>query len=574
MWPIPHSVFETQTGVPFLHPRPLSVILMPPSYDLEHILNAIAEPVFVKDRAHRWIFLNDAYCRLIGVERSSLLGKSDYDFFPQAEADLFWQMDELVFETGKENASEEQFTDSHGIQHLITTKKMLYVNHAGDKFIVGCINDLTQQSLMRRELEQAREKLEQKVHERTVELEAINERLYEQITNHERTSELLRHSQKMEAIGQLAGGIAHDFNNLLNIIIGYGALIERWPGSEPKVLEAAEHIISAAETAASLTRQLLAFSRKQVLQPEILELNELVNKVGGMLGRLIGEDIQLEIKAAPDTGSIRVDRGQFEQVIINLAVNARDAMPSGGKLTIATAPTESVTRSFEGDTPQQKEYVAVIVSDTGKGMQPEVQAHIFEPFFTTKEQGKGTGLGLATVYGIVTQSSGTISVRSSPGMGSTFTILLPKVEGRSVSPGRKSDKALPQRGFGTVLLVEDQKDLRILLREVLLSHGYIVIDVASGVEAIAASTGRHDVALLITDIVMPGMRGWELAKILRSKNPNMKVLYISGHTDTDLINDGAHLVDGTFLEKPFRPEVLLSKVQEIMCPQQAHKQSI
>jgi PAS domain S-box-containing protein len=535
-------------------------------YDLEHVINAIADPVFVKDRQHRWLLLNDACCKFIGFERSVLIGKSDYDVFPKAEADVFWEKDELVFATGDENGSDEQFTDAAGITHFITTKKMLYVSPAGETFIVGCIRDLTEQNRIQQDLQRARDELEQKVHERTLELAAINQALSKQIAEHDRTAEQLRQSQKMEAIGQLAGGIAHDFNNLLNVIIGYASLVERWPASDPRLRDNAQHIIDAAETAASLTRQLLAFSRKQVLQPEVLELNEIVQAVGTLLRRLIGEDIELEIKPSAGVGSIRVDRGQFEQVIINLAVNARDAMPSGGKLTIETSTVESVAENGNGDSSATREYVAMRVTDTGKGMRPEVQAHIFEPFFTTKEQGKGTGLGLATVYGIVTQSNGRIAVRSAPGVGTTFTILLPQVEKQPSCTLLQQSKMLPLPGSETVLLVEDQRELRILLREVLRSHGYAVLEAASGTEAIAVARDRDDVDLLITDIVMPGMRGWELAQKLFSLHSNLKVLYISGHTDTDLINEGALLSGGIFLEKPFRPELLLSRVDEILRP--------
>ena len=535
-----------------------------PSHDLENVLNAVADPIFVKDRQHRFVLLNDACCRFIGRDRSTLLGKSDYDFFPKPEADVFWQMDELVFETGRENVNEESFTGSDGVTHLITTKKMLYISDSGERFIVGCIRDLTDLSLAQRELQRARHELEEKVLERTLELAAMNQALSRQIADHDRTSEQLRQSQKMEAIGQLAGGVAHDFNNLLNVIIGYGSFVEHWPGADAKLNDVARHIIDAAETAASLTRQLLAFSRKQVLQPEVLELNEVVATVGNMLRRLIGEHIEIDIRTSPDTGSVRVDRGQFEQVIINLAVNSRDAMPNGGRLTIATSAVESLPQAVNGPATATGKYVALTVTDTGKGMAPEVQAHIFEPFFTTKEQGKGTGLGLATVYGIVTQSNGSISVHSAPGEGTMFTLLFPQVEKQAAGPASRVARILPQPGSETLLLVEDQSDLRLLLRRILQSQGYTVLEAASGEAAIAAASHRRDIDLLITDIIMPGMRGWELSQRLSQLNPKLKVLYISGHTDTDLISEGALLDGGIFLEKPFKPEVLLTKVRDIL----------
>jgi PAS domain S-box-containing protein len=546
---------------------------MLPPYDLENILNAIADPVFVKDRQHRWVLLNDAFCKFIGHGRASLIGKSDYDFFPQTEADVFWQKDELVFQTGEENDNTEQFTAADGSTHFITTRKMLYTSAAGDKFIVGCIRDLTDLNRAQHDLLNARQQLEEKVLERTLELAAMNQALSRHIADHDRTAEQLRQSQKMEAIGQLAGGVAHDFNNLLNVIIGYGSLIEHWPTADANLNDIAQHIIDAAETAASLTRQLLAFSRKQVLQPEVLELNEVVTTVGNMLRRLIGEHIEIDIRTSPAAGSMRVDRGQFEQVIINLAVNARDAMPTGGRLIIETSTVELLPQTVNGPTPAPGKRVALTVTDTGKGMLPEVQAHIFEPFFTTKEQGKGTGLGLATVYGIVTQSDGSISVRSTPGKGTTFTLLFPQVEEQSAGPAPRLARILPQPGSETLLLVEDQADLRLLLRRILQTQGYTVLEAASGEEAIALATDRHDIDLLITDIIMPGMRGWELSQKLSVLHPKLKVLYISGHTDTDLISEGALLDGGIFLEKPFKPEVLLSKVREILRPTTAPARS-
>jgi len=534
---------------------------MPLSYDLAHVINSIADPIFVKDRQHRFVLLNDACCKFIGLDRSSLIGKSDHDFFPRAEADVFWAKDELVFETGEENNNEENFTDTQGVTHSILTRKTRCVSPSGEAFIVGCISDLTERNRMQRELQTAREQLEAKVRERTSELAQMNDALSLQIEHNERTSEHLRQSQKMEAIGQLAGGIAHDFNNLLNVIIGYGTLVQNWSDTDESLQETAGHIIKAAETAASLTRQLLAFSRKQVLQAEVLEVDSMLCSVGSILRRLIGEDIELDLRAGAGVDTIKVDRGQFEQVIMNLAVNARDAMPPGGKLSIQT----SNACQCREDHGVPGEYVKIEVIDTGKGMSPETQAHIFEPFFTTKEQGRGTGLGLATVYGIIAQSNGRIEVRSSLGEGSTFTIFLPKVAENAPVPIRQQIARGFQSGTGTILLVEDQRDLRTLLREVLRSTGFTVLEAASGSEALETAASCHgNIDLLITDIVMPGMRGWELAGKMARFYPAMKVLYMSGHTDTDLRSDGSLKQGDILLEKPFRPDFLITKIHEIL----------
>jgi PAS domain S-box-containing protein len=543
-----------------------------PLYDLEQLLNAIPDPVFVKDRQHRWVLLNDAYCRFMGHAREQLIGKSDRDFFPAAEADVFWDKDEYVFDTGAENTNDENFTDSSGYRHCITTKKSLYVSSTGEKFIVGCIRDVTELQHAQQALQAARDQLEETVQKRTAELAATNEALLQQIAETDRTAEQLRQSQKMEAIGRFAGGVAHDFNNLLNIIIGYTALIEARASSDLALCENAGQITKAADQAATLIRQLLAFSRKQVLQPELLDLQQVLSGMKSMLGRLLGEDVEVNIQADVPA-CIKADRGQIEQVILNLAVNARDAMPLGGKLGIEVRPVEINDYQTSHNGIQPGRYVRLSVSDTGEGMDPGTQAHIFEPFFTTKEPGKGTGLGLATVYGIVTQSNGHIRVLSTPGQGTTFSIYLPFVAGVIPMPAPTPDLPCVRHGSGTILLVEDEADLRKLFREVLQAKGYKVLEAASGEMALgiaSAHSGRID--LMITDVIMPGMRGWELAQRLRPVRQEMKVLYMSGHTDGDLSEQGADIRCGMLLEKPFRPDVLLLKVQELLAskPESRH----
>jgi PAS domain S-box-containing protein len=537
--------------------------------DFERIVNTIADPIFVKDRQHRWILLNDAYCRFMGVERKQVIGKSDYEFFPTNEADVFWEKDELVFKIGAENVNDEEFTDSAGVTHSITTKKSLYVSATGEKFIVGCIRDLTDLKRGRQDLQHARDRLELLVRERTAELAATNKALLQQIAENERTSDQLRQSQKMEAIGLLAGGIAHDFNNLLNVIIGYTAIMESDAGAGSRLREKATQARIAAEKAASLTRQLLAFSRKQVLQPEVLALNDILTSMGKMLPSLIGEDIELLIVPEASVGCVKADRGQIEQVILNVVVNARDAMPLGGKLTLETSNTEFTSGHSRGGGIEPGQYVLLAVTDTGKGMDAATQAHIFEPFFTTKAAGKGTGLGLSTVYGIVQQSGGHIRVHSRPGQGTTLNIYLPQVAEAvpMTTPTVVEGTAVEglSRGSETILLVEDLENLRTLLREVLQSKGYTVFE-ADSAEMAMETASRHNgrIDLLVTDIVMPGTRGWKLAQHLVTLRPEMKVLYISGYTDTDLCNDNALIAGAALLEKPFRPDVLLLKVRDIL----------
>lgn len=498
------------------------------------------------------------------VDRQQVIGKSDYDFFPKSEADVFWEKDECVFETGAENVNDEEFTDNAGVTHSITTKKSLYVSATGEQFIVGCIRDLTELKRSQQGLQYAHDRLELLVRERTAELAATNRALLQQMAENERTSDQLRQSNKMEAIGLLAGGIAHEFNNLLNVVIGYAAIMESDAGASSHLREDATQVRTAAEKAASLTRQLLAFSRKQVLQPEILVLNDILASMEKMLTSLIGEDIDLSIVSGECLGCVKADRGQIEQVIVDLIVNARDAMPRGGKLTIETSNAELTNECAHEHGMEPGKYVTLAVTDTGEGMDDATQAHIFEPFFTTKASGKGTGLGLSTVYGIVKHSEGQIRVSSHPGQGTTLKIYLPQAVESVRLQSTKRVEGLSQ-GSETILLVEDQENLRRLLREVMRAKGYAVLEADCAKTALEAAD-RHNgpIDLLITDIVMPGMRGWMLAQHLTKVRPEMKVLYISGYSDADLLNDSAMIAGAAFLEKPFSPDVLLLKVKEML----------
>jgi len=390
--------------------------------------------------------------------------------------------------------------------------------------------------------------------------------MLQDITERKRLELQLRQAQKMEAVGRLAGGVAHDFNNLLTIINGFAALLSRQTSAEDPRHEQLKEILTAGETAASLTRQLLAFSRRQLLEPRVLGLNSVVADIENMLRHLIGEDVELVTTLQPDLGRVKVDPGQIEQVIMNLVVNARDAMPQGGKLLIETSDVEIDEDYVRSHAPMLPgKYVMMAVSDTGCGMDLETQAHIFEPFFTTKEEGRGTGLGLATVYGIVKQSGGFIWVYSEPGRGSTFKIYFPRVE--EVLPTAKTVKVRAQRveGSKTVLVVEDEAGVRSLVCQALAAHGYKVLEAAGAARALKISKQHtQPIDLLLTDVVMPRTSGKELAKRLSSLHPETKVLYMSGYTDDAVVRLGLSEGGTPFLQKPFGPDALLLKVHEVL----------
>jgi PAS domain S-box-containing protein len=376
--------------------------------------------------------------------------------------------------------------------------------------------------------------------------------------------EQLRQAQKMEAVGQLAGGIAHDFNNLLTAIIGNGELLLReMEPADPRRLDLLE-INRAAHRAATLTRQLLAFSRKQILQPRLLNLNQVVSELSTMLRRVIGEHVELRLDLDPTLGPVLADPGQMEQVITNLAVNGRDAMPSGGTLTIRTANLDGAHVPHSG--PDEGEllgpHVALAVTDTGVGMDDRTRARLFEPFFTTKELGRGTGLGLATVYGIVRQSGGHIRVHTRLHEGSTFTIYLPLAEGPSDAEDDGSGMAEAPGGAGTVLVVEDEEAVRTLASRVLRGKGYRVLEAASADLALAILGGsREPIDLLLTDVVMPGMSGPALAQRLVGRHPSLRVLYMSGYAEEAIERQGSLPAGGDLLEKPFTADQLARRVR-------------
>ncbi len=386
------------------------------------------------------------------------------------------------------------------------------------------------------------------------------------VTERKRLEEQLRQAQKLEGIGRLAGGIAHDFNNLLTAILGYtDLLLAGLSEDDPRASDMRE-IRRAAASGAALTRQLLAFSRKQILQPALLDLNLAVLNQERLLRRLIGENIAVVLQLEPALGRVHADPTQIDQVIVNLAVNARDAMPHGGTLTIATAHVdvgEAAARANSWVVPGR--YVRLRINDTGHGMTPEVQAHLFEPFYTTKASGQGTGLGLSTVYGIVKQSGGFISVESTPGTGTTFLIDLPRVEARAPATEAPRRQLVSTAGTETILLVEDDDHVRDLARRALEQQGYTVIVARDPREALLTYTdhGRR-IALVLTDVVMPGMSGAALAERLTRVRPDLKVLYMSGYTEDAIVHHGVLRTGVAFLPKPFTPETLTRKVRDFL----------
>jgi nitrogen-specific signal transduction histidine kinase/ActR/RegA family two-component response regulator len=379
------------------------------------------------------------------------------------------------------------------------------------------------------------------------------------------SEELLLQSQKMEAVGRLAGGIAHDFNNLLTVITGYSGLALDQLGNGNALRRDIEQIADAANRAVTVTGQLLAFSRRQMLQPRAVDLNVVVRETDSLLRRLIGEDIELVTRLEPGLAPVFADPGQLEQVIVNLAVNARDAMPRGGTLTLATRTVQLPPGADAPGDLAAEGYTALTVADTGHGMDDDTRGHVFEPFFTTKENGKGTGLGLATVYGIVKQTGGDITVDSEPGRGTTFTISLPVDTSGSRPADARADGEVVRGGVETILLAEDEGVVRDLITQMLEQRGYTVLSAGDGIEALdVASEHSGAIDLLVTDVVMPRLSGRELAEHVTRDHPAMRVLYISGYTDDAVLRHGVLEAYTPFLQKPFTAETLARAVRVAM----------
>jgi two-component system cell cycle sensor histidine kinase/response regulator CckA len=421
-----------------------------------------------------------------------------------------------------------------------------------------------------------RTELEQEAGSRTADLESANANLLLEIAEHMKTEKSLRdtqeqlhHAQRLEAVGRLAGGIAHDFNNLLSIVLGYSMSIMAELAEDSALHADLAEIRRAGDRAAELTRQLLAFGRQQVLEPRVLDLNEVTLRMDRMMRRVLGEDIDIVTLPGKELWQTKLDPGQIEQVIVNLLINARDAMPHGGTLTLETNNQffdADYAHAHVGASPGA--HVVLAVSDTGAGMSRETQARAFEPFFTTKQKGKGTGLGLATVFGSVKQSGGHIWLYSEIGKGTTFKLCFPRctdaITGASYEPVRVEPQAVP-RGTETILLVEDDAQLRNMARAILLRLGYRVLDAADGVEALKLiEQERGEIQLLLTDVVMPHMNGRELARRLADTRPLTKVLYMSGYTDNAIVHNGILDHGVAYLQKPLTPDALARKVRQVL----------
>ncbi len=487
------------------------------------LAESAAAAIFIS-QGDRMVYANAATAHILGVDPQGLLGREFWDFIHPDSRELVRERREVRLR-GSEVLSryEMKILTAEGKERWIDFTATM-VEWEGKPAVLGTAFDVTE-----------RKKLE----------------------------EQFRQAQKMEAVGRLAGGIAHDFNNLLGVIIGYSELLLETPAvGDPAVRRKIDEIHKAATRAASLTRQLLAFSRQQVLEPRVLSVNTVVAEMEKMLRRLIGEDIELVTRLDDGLGLVKADPGQLEQVLMNLAVNARDAMPRGGRLLLQTSNVDvDETMARQRATFKPGRYALLSVSDTGVGMEDEVRAHLFEPFFTTKEKGKGTGLGLATVYGIVKQSGGYIWVYSEPGRGSTFKIYLPRVDetDQEIRPAPVELETL--HGTETVLVVEDEDSLRQLMCEFLGQSGYTVLQAGDATAALAIAGKHSEIRLLVTDVVLPGRSGRELAEELQKERPDIKVVYVSGYTDDAMLRHGIDDPGVAFLQKPFSRDALLRKVR-------------
>jgi PAS domain S-box-containing protein len=501
------------------------------------VVEGTSDAVYVKDLDGRYLLINAAGTRFLGATEAEVIGKRASELLTPEDADAVAAHDRQVTTSGASETFEERVT-AGGVTRTFVSTKSVYRDARGDAIgVIGISSEVT-------------------------DLKRLETRLWQ--------------AQKMEAAGRLAGGVAHDFNNLLTVITGYAFMLRQALPADSEACGDVEQVLSAAERGADLTRQLLAFSRRQRLQPQVIDLGQPVAAVSGMLRRVIGEDITLQTEIAPNAWPVLADPGQLEQVVMNLALNARDAMPQGGTLRLRTANVE-IDGAAARDRPELPtgHYAALFVEDTGAGIAPAALPRLFEPFFTTKEQGKGTGLGLATVYGIVKQSGGFVFVDSALGRGSRFSVFLPRHEPRD-EPRRERPSlkaaapavSAPARGAETILLVEDEVGVRVAVRRMLERQGYRVVAVADGAQAIehlAESEARgRSIDLVLSDVVMPEQGGRALGEALAARWPGQRLLYMTGYTEDEILRRGLAARGAGVLEKPFTPARLAEAVRRAL----------
>jgi two-component system, cell cycle sensor histidine kinase and response regulator CckA len=538
------------------------------------LLDKVPGVVGYWDRELKNRYANAAYLEWFGLTSDAVRGRHIREVIGEKLYSLNTPYIQAALD-GKPQLFEREIVDPTGARRRAQAR---YIpDHDGarvDGFFV-LLTDVTDLREAQDALQTAQAQLEHRVALRTQELQQANRALAAEVEERKRTEatlreteEQLRQSQKMEAIGVLAGGVAHDFNNLLSVVLGYVDLLLEDSDLQANAQSDLREVRRAAAQAVDLTAQLLAFSRRQVLSPRVIDLNQTLVAITRMIRRILGEDIELKLATSEGLGHVRVDPSQIEQVLLNLVVNARDAMPKGGKLTIETANVE-LDDSYSGQHPDVApgRYVMLGVSDTGVGMDRETQARIFEPFFTTKTKGRGTGLGLATIFGIVKQSHGSVFVYSEPGAGATFKIYLPRVSDALDVASAPAESACPTPATATILLVEDDDAVRRVVHAVLVRAGYRVLGAASGDDALALSEGHPGpIDLLLTDVVMPRMSGKQLAERLLERRPGLPVLYVSGYTDNSVVHHGVLDAGVSFLQKPITPGALLAKLREVLAP--------
>jgi PAS domain S-box-containing protein len=532
---------------------------------LSSIVENIPAMIFVKNaETLRFELFNKAGEELLGIPREAMIGRGDSDFFPPDQAAFFEEKDRGVLNDKKLVDIPLEPIDTAQGRRWLHTKKIPVLDKEGvARFLLGISLDITDRHEAEEALRRVQDELERRVVERTRELSLTVARLEKEISDREKaesalqkSEDQLRHAQKMDAVGRLAGGVAHDFNNMLSVILGHTEMALSELDEHHELHEGLDTIRQAALRSAGLTQQLLAFSRQQVVSPRHLDLRLLVREFEKMLKRVIGDDINLRITLPDEPCPVRVDPVQIEQVILNLAINARDAMPNGGQLRIETRLT-TLTPEYVYAHPEAKlgRHVELSVKDEGTGMDAETQRRIFEPFFTTKAEGRGTGLGLSTVYGIVHQSGGSLMVESAPDQGSTFRVFLPVAQGKDAWAPAGAEPARP--GNETILLVEDEPEVRRVIALTLRRFGYDVVvadDPRHAVEICAAS--ERPVHAVLTDVVMPGISGVALVERLRGLRHGLKVLFMSGYTDRQIVDASTLNASASFIQKPFTPDAL------------------